>query len=79
MIGTYAIAAVALVLLGAAVGFIAVISLAIHRDKDMTTATSDRLARGARVATGAHARRPGVRHEAAANRHDLPPLTDREW
>jgi len=78
MIEAYVLAAVALVLLGAAGGFIAVISLAIRRDKDITVPTSDRLARGARVANRVHTRGPGVLHEAAY-RHDLPRLTDREW
>ncbi len=44
MIETYVLAAVALILLGAVGGFIAVISLAIRRDKDITTSTSNRLA-----------------------------------
>ena len=78
MIGTYVLAAVALVLFGAAGGFVAVISLASHRDKDITTPTTDRLHRGARVATRLHTRGPGVLHEAAY-RHDLPRPTDREW
>ena len=59
MIGTYVFATAALVLFGAAGGFIAVISLASRRDKDMTTPTSSRLALGARVANGLHVRRPG--------------------
>ena len=79
MIGTYVSAAVALFLFGAAGGYIAVISLASRRDKDMTTPTSSRLARGARVANGLYVRRPDPLHEAAAYRHDLPRPTDREW
>jgi hypothetical protein len=78
MTGTYLFAAVALVLFGATGGYIAVISLASRRDKDMTTPTSSRLARGARVANGLHVLRPDPPHEAAAYRHDLPRLTDRE-
>ena len=78
MIGTYVLAAVALFLLGAAGVFIVLVSLAVHRDKDITSPTSDRLARGARTATRLHTRGPGVLHEAAF-RHDLPRLTDREW
>lgn len=79
MIGTYVFAAVALVLFGAAGGYIAVISLASRRDKEITAPISRRLARGARVANGLHVRRPDPLHEAAAYRHDLPWLTDREW
>jgi hypothetical protein len=79
MIGTYVVAAVALVLFGAAGGYIAVVSLASRRDKDMTTPTSSRVARGARVANGLHIRRLDPLHEASAYRHDLPRLIDREW
>ncbi len=79
MIGTYVLAALALVLFGAAVGFIAVISLASRQDKDMTASTPNRLARGARAANGLHVRRPELLREAAAYRHDLPQPDDREW
>jgi hypothetical protein len=78
MMGAYAFIAVALVLLGAVGGFMAVMSLASHRDKDPTTATSSRVARGARVVNGFHARHPGIRHEAAY-RHHLHRPNDREW
>jgi hypothetical protein len=78
MIGTYMLAAVALVLFGAAVGFVGVISLASRQDKNMTAPTSSRLARGARTANGLHVRRPEPFREAAAYRHDLPRPADRE-
>jgi hypothetical protein len=70
---------VALVLFGAAGGFIAVISLASRQDKDMTAPASGRLARGSRAAHGLGVRRPEAFHEAAAYRHDLPRTADREW
>jgi hypothetical protein len=79
MILAYGLALLALFLLGAVIGYIAVISLASHRDKDITTATRSRIARGARITNGLHARRPGVFHEQVAYRHNLPPRTDREW
>jgi len=79
MTETYVLAAVALVLFGAAGGYIAVVSLASRRDRDMTAPNSSRLARGARVANGLHVRRPDPHHEAAAYRHDLPWPTDRDW
>jgi hypothetical protein len=78
MIEAYVLAAVALVLLGAGAGFIAVITLAMHQDKDITVPTPDRLARGARVTNGVHTRGHGVLHKAAY-RHNLPQQTDQEW
>ena len=81
MIG-YLIVAVALVLLGAALGFVAVVSLGSRQAKDphLTTSPPSRLARGARAATGMHA----IRHteplrEAAAYRHNLPRPSDPKW
>jgi hypothetical protein len=79
MTGAYTLALLALFLLGATVGCIAIVSLAIHRDKDITTGTSDLIARGARITNGVHARRPGVLHEQVAHRHDLPSHSDWEW
>lgn len=79
MIGTYVFAAVALVGFGAVVGFIAVISLASHRDKNITAPASSRFNRGARAAHGLHVHRPEPFREAAAYRHDLPSPADREW
>jgi hypothetical protein len=81
MIG-YLIVAVALVLLGAALGFVAVVSLGSlqAKDPDLTASPPSRLARGARAASGMHA----IRHteplrEAAAYRYDLPRPSDQEW
>lgn len=79
MIGTCVCAAVALVLFGAVGGFVAVISLASHKDKNLRAPASNRLARGARAAHGMHVRRPEPFREAAAYRHDLPRPADREW
>ena len=78
MIGTYVLAAVALIGFGAVGGFVAVISLASHRDKEITAPTSSRLDRGARSAHGLHVRLEPLR-EAAAYRHELPRPSDREW
>lgn len=81
MIG-YLIVAVALVLFGAVLGFVAVVSVGSLRakDPDLTAPPPNRLARGARAASGMHA----IRHaepfrEAAAYRHDLPRPGNREW
>jgi len=73
------LAAVALFLFGAFCGFVAIVAMASHRDKDIDAPAPDRFARGARVATGLHTRGPGVFDEAAAWRHDLPRLNDEEW
>jgi hypothetical protein len=79
MIG-YMLIAVALILFGAALGFVAVISWASPRDKKLTSPPPNQLFRSARAASGLHA----IRHqeplrEAAAHRHDLPRQGDREW
>lgn len=63
------IAGVALFGLGVALGYVALVSLGIHREeasRTLTLATPDKLARGARVTMGVHAKRPAVIHEAAA-------------
>jgi hypothetical protein len=79
MIEEYVLASVALILLGAVGGFVAVISLASHRDKNLIAPAPNRLARGARAAHGLYVRHPEQFREAAAYRHDLPRPTDREW
>lgn len=78
MMGTYIIAAVALVLVGATGGFMIVISLASHQDKDLISPTSDRIKRGARVANGLHVRWPTVPREGAYQ-HDLRESTNLDW
>ncbi len=79
MIGAYVIAAIALVLLGAAGGFIIVVSLGSHRDKDLITPPSGRIKRGARVANGLHVLCPGDVHREAACRHDHSRPADWDW
>ena len=72
------LAALALFLLGAVGGVMAVVSLASRRDSDITTPAPGRLARGARTVNRLHTRGLGVHHEAAY-RHDRARITDREW
>jgi hypothetical protein len=81
MMATYLVAAIALFLFGAMIGFVAVISMASHRDKDIIGPPPDQLARGARVAYRLHTRGPGVFREAAyRNDPPQPPdRSDREW
>jgi hypothetical protein len=67
MIGFVVIAVVVLVLFGAAVGFMAVVSLAGWLDKDVTVPPQTRLARAGRAAGGMH-RRPEPIREAVAYR-----------
>ena len=55
MIEVYMLTAVALVIAGAALGFLAMVALGIHREEvacSMTVPTSDRIARGTRAANG---------------------------
>jgi hypothetical protein len=81
MIEFYALAAVALLIAGAVVGFVALVCVGIHREErhgTMTVDAPDRVASGARVANGMHARLPGVMYEAAYFRHRQPPI-DREY
>jgi hypothetical protein len=69
MLITILIGGVALLGLGAALGYVALVSLGIRREeasRTLTLATPDKLARGARVTMGVHAKRPAVIHEAAA-------------
>jgi hypothetical protein len=81
LIGAYVITAIAVFLFGAVIGYVVVISMASHRDKDIISPAPNRLTRGARVANRLHTRGPGVFYEAAY-RHDPPrppDRTDREW
>jgi hypothetical protein len=62
MIEAYALAAVALIGTGAVIGFLALVSLGIRREEaahSVTTPTSDKVAHGARAASGMYARIPG--------------------
>ena len=59
MIEAYAITAIALLAAGAVIGYLVVVSLGIKRDdrrNDFLASTDDRIARGARRATGIGAR-----------------------
>lgn len=79
MIEAYAIIAVALLAAGAVIGYLVFVALGIHREeaaRSITLPTSDRIARGARAATGAYARLPGVLHQASLPRQDLFPGQD---
>lgn len=68
----YAAAAIALFLLGVVGGWIAIIRLAIHREKrDITIGSDERVMRGARVVNGLHVRRPAAFDEPIY-RNDLP-------
>jgi hypothetical protein len=78
MIGAYVVIAAALFLFGAVCGFVVLVSLASHRDKDLDSPAPSRYVRGARVATSLHTRGPGMFQEAAY-RHELPRLNDEEW
>jgi hypothetical protein len=76
MIEVYALTAVALLAAGAVTGFLALVSLGIHREeaaRSMTIPTSDRVARGARTATGMYTRIPGVIQEASLHRQEFLP------
>lgn len=66
MIEAYALTAVALVIAGAVLGFLAMVALGIHREEvahSMTVPTSDRIAHGTRAANGVYVRTPGVIQE----------------
>jgi hypothetical protein len=77
------LAAVALLGIGAALGWVVLVSLGIRREENsrtLTLATPDKIARGARVTMGVHARRPALIHQTAAYyRNDPRPLQDLEW
>ena len=81
MVAEYTAIAIALVLFGAAAGWMAIIRLAIYRErKEFTVGAPDRVTRGARVVNGLHVRRPAGVREPAYYRHDLPPLNDEgQW
>ncbi len=76
MIELYVLAALVLLAAGAVGGSLVVVCLGIRREEaagSLTIHTSDRLARGARVATGVYARVPGVIHEASLHRQEFLP------
>jgi hypothetical protein len=75
-------AAVALLGLGAVLGYIALVSLGIHREEasqTLTLPTADKIVRGARTTMGVHAKQPALIHEVAFYRRDpRPPQEDQE-
>lgn len=76
-------AAAALLIAGAVLGAVAVISLAIrHEDRELTltTGTASRAGRGTRRLTGVSARQPGIIHEVSLSRgaRATQPLSVRE-
>jgi hypothetical protein len=81
MIEAYALAAVALIGTGAGIGFLAFVSLGIRREeaaRSVTTPTSDKVARGARAASGMYARMPGIIGEVRLHQQGLLPLAGQE-
>lgn len=72
------ICAVALVIAGAVLGVVAVVSLGIRREERDLSLTSDitgRGARGARRLNGVSTRIPGIIQEVSLHRQDLLPLS----
>ncbi len=73
MIGTYVFAAAALVIAGAVIGVLAVVTLGIHREEragSLTRDTPDRAARSARRVNGAYTRGLAWPAEPGHYRHD---------
>lgn len=70
MMEAYALAAVALLAAGAVAGFLALVSLGIHRDGNIKNPASDPIARGARTANGVSVRISGVTRDASLYRQD---------
>jgi hypothetical protein len=68
MIGMYAIVALALILGGAALGIVTIVSLGIRREKKGRPGWA---ARGARAANGLYVRRPRAASQARARQNDL--------
>jgi hypothetical protein len=68
-----AVVALAMVMAGAAIGVLAVVSLGIRREERDLSLTSDitaRAARGARRLNGLYTREPGVIEQVRRYRHD---------
>ena len=73
MIGTSVLAAAALVIVGAVIGVLAVVTLGIHREErvgSLTRDITDRAARGARRVNGACTRGLALALEPGHSRHD---------
>jgi len=74
MIEVYVLAGVALFAAGAVLGYLIVVSMAIHReeaDLSMTTPTSSRILSGARAANGVYVLSPGIINEVRLSRQEL--------
>jgi hypothetical protein len=72
-ISTFAVIALVLVMAGAAIGVLAVISLGIRREErnlSLTSDITDQAARGARRLNGLYTREPGVLEQVRHYRHD---------
>ena len=72
MAGIYVFAAVALLMAGAVIGVLAVVTLGIHRedhDLSLTSDITDRVARGARRMNGVGTRGLGLAHETGDRRN----------
>ena len=66
--------AAVLMITGAVIGVLAVVSLGIHREErafSLTTPTLDPAARGARRVTSVYTRLPGVIQQASLHRQDF--------
>jgi hypothetical protein len=73
VIGTYVCAAAALVIAGAVIGALAVVTLGIRREErvgSLTRDITDQVARSARRMNGAHTRGLAVAREPGHYRHD---------
>jgi hypothetical protein len=73
VIGTYMFAAAALLIAGAVIGVLAVVTLGIHREeraRSLTRDITDRAAGGARRLNGAYTRGLALTSEPARARHD---------
>jgi hypothetical protein len=82
MIEFYMVCAAVLFTAGAGAGFLALVALGIRReerDYSMTISTPSKIARGARVANGMHARQPGVLYEPTYYKHRQSSQADRDW
>jgi hypothetical protein len=75
------VGAIVLVIAGAALGIVAVISLGIRREErnlSLTSNTTGRVARGTRRLNGVYTRRPGIIEEVSLYRQGRWPLVGQE-
>lgn len=71
MIGAYVVA-VALLAAGAVIGFLALVSIGTHLDRNVRQPARGRLTRGARAANGISIRISGVTRETGRGPQDYP-------